>query len=48
MADVSDPPYADTFFVDVDHTACDVGWIYDPIVNDFVNPNPPPPDDGGE
>jgi hypothetical protein len=42
IADVNDPPYAGAFFVDVDNTPCDIGWIYDPVVNDFVNPNPPP------
>jgi hypothetical protein len=51
IAEASDPPYAGTFLVDADHAACDVGWLYDPVVNDFVNPNPPEeeplPEDGG-
>lgn len=42
VAEVTDPPYAGTFFVDADNApACAIGWEYDPIVNDFVNPNPP-------
>lgn len=45
VAEVTDHPYAGTFFVDVDNTPCDIGWIYDPIMNDFINPNPP--EDGG-
>lgn len=24
---------------------CDIGWIYDPVLGDFTNPNPPPPDE---
>lgn len=48
IADASDPPYAGTFFIDIDNIACDIGWIYDPIIGDFVDPNPPPPDDGGD
>lgn len=48
IAEQTDPPYAGTYFVDVDNMACDVGWIYDPVINNFVNPNPSPPDDGGQ
>lgn len=44
MADVHDPAPIGCFLVDVDNMACDIGWIYDPVMNDFVNPNPPPPD----
>jgi hypothetical protein len=45
IADAStDVPYAGTFLVDVDFFDCQPGWIYDPKVGDFVNPNPPPPE----
>lgn len=45
VADAStDVPYAGTFLVDVDNIACDIGWVYDSRIGDFVNPNPPPPD----
>lgn len=43
VAEVTDPPYDGTFLVDIDNMACDIGWIYDPVVNDFT----PPPDGGG-
>ncbi len=36
----SDVPYAGTFLVDVDNLACDIGWIYDPKIGDFVPPAP--------
>lgn len=46
VAEITDPPYAGTFFVDVDNfPACDIGWEYDPVMIDFTNPNPPPPDE---
>lgn len=38
-ANASDPPYEGTFLVDVDNMTCDIGWVYDPIINNFVNPN---------
>lgn len=46
VAEATDTPHQGTFLVDVDHTACNLGWIYDPILNDFIDPNPPPPDGG--
>lgn len=48
MADVHDPVHSDYFLVDVDNMNCDIGWVYDPVVNDFINLIPPPPDEGGE
>jgi hypothetical protein len=42
IADVNDPPYAGTYFVVVDHIACDIGWVCNPLIGDFINPNPPP------
>lgn len=47
IADVNDPPYEGTFLVDIDNMACNIGWIYDPVIGDFTDLNPPPPDDGG-
>lgn len=48
VADVSDPAPIGCLFLDIDNIACDIGWIYDPIIGDFVDPNPPPPEEGGE
>jgi len=31
------------FLVDVDNFVCAIGWVYDQIVNDFSDPNPPDP-----
>lgn len=45
IADAGEMPYPGTFLVDVDNIPCDVGWVYDPVVNDFVNPNPLPPEE---
>lgn len=46
VADASiDVPYAGTFLIDVEFTACDVGWVYDPKIGDFINPNQPLPED---
>jgi hypothetical protein len=28
--------------IDVDHMVCSIGWVYDPVINDFVDPNLPP------
>lgn len=42
MASTQDPAPDGCFLVDVDNMACDIGWVYDPVMNDFVNPNPPP------
>jgi len=44
IAEASSPPPEGCFLIDVDHTPCDIGWIYDAVVNDFVNPNPPEPE----
>lgn len=30
------------FLIDADYSTCQIGWFYDPVVNDFVDPNPPP------
>lgn len=27
--------------IDVENFRCDIGWVFDPIMIDFVNPNPP-------
>lgn len=27
---------------------CNIGWVYDPVVNDFTDPNPPPPSEEEE
>jgi hypothetical protein len=43
IAEASDPAPDGCFLVDIDNMACDIGWIYDPIMNDFINPAPPPP-----
>lgn len=29
------------FLVDADNSVCAPGWVYDPIINDFYDPNPP-------
>jgi hypothetical protein len=29
------------FLVDADHSTCQIGWVYDSIINDFVDPDPP-------
>lgn len=47
VADVYDPAPEGCFFVDVDNMACDIGWIYDPVMNDFTDPDAPPLDGGG-
>ena len=31
------------FLVDVVNFVCAIGWVYDPVVNDFSDPNPPQP-----
>lgn len=31
------------FLIDVDNFVCAVGWVFDPVVNDFYDPNPPEP-----
>jgi hypothetical protein len=36
----SDLPPDGCLLVDIDNLACDIGWTYDPIVVDFINPNP--------
>jgi len=36
------------FLVDVDHFVCAAGWVYDPVVNDFFDPNPPEPSSAEE
>lgn len=45
VADESDPPYEGTMLVDVAGKPCAVGWIYDPVVGDFIDPNPPSEDE---
>lgn len=30
------------FLVDADNSVCAPGWVYDPVMNDFYDPNPPP------
>jgi hypothetical protein len=41
MADPSVDPAPDGYFlIDVDNMACGIGWTYDPVMNDFINPNP--------
>lgn len=46
----TDVPYAGTFLVDVDNIFCRIGWVYDPRIGDFVDPNPLPevPVEGAE
>lgn len=34
------PPYG-CFLVDADNAVCAIGWIYDPVINDFYDPAPP-------
>lgn len=29
------------FLIDVDNFVCAVGWVFDPVVNDFYDPRPP-------
>ena len=48
IADVSDPASIGCFFIDIDNINCDINWIYDPVINDFYDPNPAPPEEGGE
>jgi hypothetical protein len=45
VAETSDPAPAGCYLVDVDNVLCDIDWIYDPVIGDFTNPNPP--EDGG-
>lgn len=42
VAEANDPAPGGCFLVDIDNTLCNIGWVYDPLVNDFVDPNPPP------
>jgi hypothetical protein len=30
--------------VDVDNLSCEIGWVYDPVVVDFIDPNPMEPE----
>jgi hypothetical protein len=30
------------FLADADNAVCAAGWRYDPVVNDFIDPSPPP------
>lgn len=39
IAEVTDLAPIDSFLIDVDNMMCDIGWRYDPIVNDFIDPN---------
>lgn len=34
--------------IDVERMSCDMGWVYDPAANSFINPNPPPPEPAPE
>ena len=44
IAEVTDPPYLDTYFVEVlDGVMCDIGWVW--TGTEFFNPNPPPPEE---
>lgn len=40
MAETTDLPPDDCILVDVDYIDCEIGWVYDPVVGDFVDPNP--------
>ncbi len=42
VEDLNGVPPAGCFLSDADNSVCGIGWVYDPIVNDFVDPNPPP------
>lgn len=39
IAEIEDMAPDRCFLIDIDSTLCDIGWIYDPVVNDFVDPN---------
>lgn len=44
VAEITDPPYLDTYFVEVpDGVMCDIGWVW--TGTEFFNPNPPPPEE---
>lgn len=36
-----DPPVGDYLMIDITNLICNIGWTYDPINNNFINPNPP-------
>lgn len=49
IADASVDPAPDgCMLIDADNFFCDIGWIYDPVVNDFVAPPEPAPIVEGE
>jgi len=36
-----DPALGDYLMIDISNLFCKIGWKYDPIANDFINPTPP-------
>ena len=41
-----DPPPEGCVLIGItDGEPCDIGWVYDPATNTFLNPNPPPPEE---
>lgn len=46
VANPSDPAQIDCYLVGLSEGQdCGIGWIYDPVNNIFINPNPPPPEE---
>lgn len=37
----SDPPPEDCILIDVENMICNIGWVFDPIMIDFVPPPEP-------
>jgi len=31
------------FLVDIENFFCSIGWVFDPVVVDFIDPDPPAP-----
>lgn len=39
---VDDMPPLGCFLVDIENLMCDIGWVYDPVIIGFINPNSNP------
>ena len=47
IAETYTPAPIGCVLINIDNIYCGPGWIYDPVINDFYDPNPPPPEEGG-